>query len=145
MDALNTVVRVDDSGLSSAAWKLLEEPIADLFKVLKPPFFESVVTSLDSLCGNLGVDIQHNGHIGHAAGCRDPADAPKILYVQPTSRALVNHIRQQEAIAHNGDPGGQGWADVFGHELGASGHVQEHFGGVGQRDILAVQEDLSDG
>jgi hypothetical protein len=48
MDGLDVLIRIDDGGATWAARELSKESVADFFEVIDPPFFESVLASLDS-------------------------------------------------------------------------------------------------
>ncbi len=45
---MDILIRIDDGGATWAARELSKESVADFFEVIDPPFFESVLASLDS-------------------------------------------------------------------------------------------------
>ena len=144
MDGLDILIRIDDGGATWAARELSKESVADFFEVIDPPFFKAVLAALDSSRSDLWIDIQDDRHIGQAPFGSDFSDLPQRFDIEPPGGTLVDDVGKQESIAHDRVTCIECRPDVFGDELGSGGHVQEHLGGIGKRDVFAMQEDLAD-
>jgi hypothetical protein len=144
MDGLDILIRIDDGGATWAARELSKESVADFFEVFDTPFFKAVLAALDSSRSDLWIDIQDDRHVGQAPCRGDLTDLPERLDIEPTGGTLVDDVGKQESIANDRVTCIECRPDVFGDELGSGGHVQEHLGGIGKRDVFAMQEDLAD-
>lgn len=144
MDGLDILIRIDDGGATWAARELSKESVADFFEVFDTPFFKAVLAALDSSRSDLWIDIQDDRHIGQAPFGSDFSDLPQRFDIEPTGGTLVDDVGKQESIANDRVTCIECRPDVFGDELGSGGHVQEHLGGIGKRDVFAMQEDLAD-
>ena len=143
MDGLDILIRIDDGGATWAARELSKESVADFFEVFDPAFFKTVLAALDSSRSDLRIDIQDDRHVGQAPCRGDLTDLPERFDIEPTGGTLVDDVGKQESIANDRPTRIERWPDVLGDKLGSSGHVQEHLGGVGKRDVFAMQEDLT--
>jgi hypothetical protein len=144
MDGLDILIRIDDGGATWAARELSKESVADFFEVIDTPFFKAVLAALDSSRSDLWIDIQDDRHVGQAPCRGDLTDLPERFDIEPTGGTLVDDVGKQESIANDSPARIERWPDVLGDELGSGGHVQEHLGGIGKRDVFAMQEDLAD-
>ena len=131
MDRLDVLIRFDNGRTAWATWKLREESVAYFLEVFDPPFFESVLASLDSGGCDLWIDIQDDRHVGQAPCRGDLTDLPERLDIEPTGGTLVDDVGKQESIANDSPARIECRPDIFGDELGSGGHVQEHLGGIG--------------
>ena len=143
MDRLDVLIRFDNGRPAWATWKLREESVTDFLEVFDPPFFESVLAPLDSRGCDRRIDVEHDRHVGQAPCRGDLTDLPERFDIEPTGGTLVDDVGKQKSIANDRPTRIERWPDVLGDELGSSGHVQEHLGGVGKRDVFAMQEDLT--
>ena len=143
MDGLDILIRIDDGGATWAARELSKKSVTDFFEVIDPSFFKAVLAALDSSRSDLWIDIQDDRHIGQAPCGSDFSDLPQRIDIEATGGTLVDDVGKQKSIANDCPTRFECWPDILRDELGSGSHVQEHLGGVGKRDIFAMQEDLT--
>ncbi len=99
---------------------------------------------IESCHGDIGVEIEDDGEVGPGTFDGDFGDAEDGVHGHAAAAALVGEGGGGEAVGNDAFAGGEGGLDVFMDELGARGHVEEHFAVEVHAFVFGGEEEVAD-